>query len=56
MELVLETLKEKKFYLEYKIKQFIDYTEITEKLQENVKEFERTIDLIEYFINVSKNK
>lgn len=56
MELVLDTLKEKKFYLEYRIKEFIDFPEITDKLQEDVKEFERTIDLIEYFINFKKNK
>ena len=55
MELVLETLKEKKFYLECKINSYSDYPEIIESLKQNIKDFKQTIDLIEYFINVKKN-
>ena len=54
MELVLETLKEKKFYLEYKINSYSDYPEIIESLKESIKDFEQAIDTIELYIQIKK--
>ena len=58
MKLVLETLKEKKFYLLHTFEEdcdrFKDIPEVVERLKQNIKDFEQTIDLIEYFINVKK--
>jgi hypothetical protein len=59
MELVLETLIEKKIYLEHKNKYHFDFygdnIDAIEKAEKDIKAFEQTIDLIEYFINIKKN-
>mgnify|MGYP003653486468 CR=1 FL=1 len=60
MELVLRTLREKKFYLEYSFEEdfikFEDMPEVIERLKQNIKDFQQTIDIIELHINYKKNK
>tara|TARA_R110000851_G_scaffold105707_1_gene224340 strand:- start:295 stop:477 length:183 start_codon:yes stop_codon:yes gene_type:complete len=60
MELVLRTLREKKFYLEYTFEEdcikFQDMPEVIERLKQNIEDFQQTIDIIELHINYKKNK
>ena len=57
MELVLETLKEKEFYLQHRLSKYDDFPEIQEVLKKDIKSFQQTIDIVELHINiVNKNK
>jgi hypothetical protein len=59
MELVLKTLKEKKFYLEHNLEddcnKFEDCPDIIKRLKQNIKDFEKAIDTIELYINIKKH-
>lgn len=51
MERVLEALIEKKFYLEYRISKYDDMPEIQEIIRKDIKDFEKTINFIQWQID-----
>ena len=54
MELVLETLREKEFYLKFRLSKYDDFPEIQESLKKDIKAFQQTIDLIQWELDVRK--
>jgi hypothetical protein len=55
MEVVLETLLDKKNYLERMIEKYYDVPEIVESFNNDIKHFEQVINIIELHIKI-KNK
>jgi hypothetical protein len=54
MERVLETLKEKEFYLKFSLSKYEDMPEIQESIKKDIKAFQQTIDLIQLTIDTKK--
>jgi ABC-type long-subunit fatty acid transport system fused permease/ATPase subunit len=54
MELVLETLLEKRAYLEFAIEKYKHIPEVVERVQEDIKNFSQVIDIIELHLKIKK--